>query len=198
MTGVGFRERLRSATADAHREMERHALVEEISSSLPSYYSFLDCLKGPWMFWECALAATPLIHMGGLKLVERFRGKLLLEDLRNLRSRLRGLVSDSEDELAFPSIEKLNLPRAAGVLYVLEGSRFGGRSILERLAPLGVTPDCAGSFFFGYGEKTASMWTGFLDWVDENVREADYDQSVEAALEVFGGFTDAWLEKSHD
>lgn len=198
MSESKFRERLRSATAEAHEEMERSAPMEEISSSLLGYYSFLQRLQSPWLEWEYALANTPLVHFGELRLMDRFRGKLLCDDLLNLRSRLRGMVGDSLTDFEPKSTERLNLPRAAGVLYVLEGARFGGRAILQRLAPLGVTPEKGGSFFQGYGNETGSMWASFLEWVEQHVPEADFDQSAEAAVDVFEAFTSAWLEPNYD
>jgi heme oxygenase len=62
---------------------------------------------------------------------------------------------------------------------VLEGATHGGQFISKHtLALLGVTPETAGRFFHGYGERTGAMWrtfgaalTGFATLRDSDSRQ---------------------------
>ncbi len=50
-----------------------------------------------------------------------------------------------------------------GVRYVLEGSALGGRVLLKRVAPLGLTEAAGARYFAGWGAATGAGWRAFGD-----------------------------------
>jgi len=71
-----------------------------------------------------------------------------------------------------------NLAEALGLLYVVEGSRLGGRIILRRLKALGVEVGEL-SFLDPYGADTGSMWKSLVSVIErEGARGPEYLESI--------------------
>jgi heme oxygenase len=82
------------------------------------------------------------------------------------RRRVPALREDLADDLADPAPAPLAVPDdvagSLGVLYVLEGSTLGARSLLPRLRRAGTIPGRVGHRYLeGYGDATAIRWHAF-------------------------------------
>ena len=95
----------------------------------------------------------------GLKLSERSRSALILDDLATLGWSSREVESIP---LCSELPETASLDQALGCLYVLEGSTLGG-SIICRAVQQRLGPSPGRSFFAGYGDRTGTMWNAFCD-----------------------------------
>jgi heme oxygenase (biliverdin-IX-beta and delta-forming) len=114
---------LRAGTADAHARVDALFAGFDLDSA-PGYAAMLAAHAGALLPIEAALDAG-----AGGRVIEdwptRRRAPLLLADLDDLGTRSQpGESPDLLDEA-----------QAAGALYVLEGSRFGGRIIARDLPP---------------------------------------------------------------
>jgi len=77
---------------------------------------------------------------------------------------------------AFPAPK--NHAEALGLLYVVEGSRLGGRIILRRLKSLGAEVGEL-SFLDPYGAETGSMWKSLVSVIErEGARGPDHLESI--------------------
>ena len=62
----------------------------------------------------------------------------------------------------------LDVARALGALYVIEGSTLGGRIIARHLHDaLGVTADAGARFYLSYGDQRGPRWTAFKQALDQ-------------------------------
>jgi heme oxygenase len=86
----------------------------------------------------------------------------------------------------------------AGCLYVLEGSRLGGRVIARFVEKhLGLTRPRGCSFFADEGQETTRRWMEVLSWLEGHAADAGVDprQIVSSAAETFGSL-ERWLSSS--
>lgn len=181
-----FLHSLRAATAEEHRKLEEVMSIEDEVACEESYRVLLKRMWEIWSPLEQLLAASSLADSETLQLHRRFRSPQLENDLRSLGQSL------PDSALAPPLAPSLESPptreSAAGILYVLEGSRFGGKVILKTLNTLGVSAEVGGSFFHGYGADTSAMWDRFVQWADEEIDETQLPESCRAAKTVFQMF----------
>lgn len=181
--------RLREATAHAHEAVDA-AFARYDLTDRDSYARFLSAHAAVMIPLEAALNAagaedvTPDWGM-------RKRGHLLLADLAALNAQpfLPQGVELSSDTLA-PDGSADTAPALAGVLYVAEGSRLGGR-FLARRVPAGFPKAYLDA------HQPAGNWAKLLASLDQIL----YDEprtatAIAAALEVFALFERAgrdWL-----
>ena len=108
-------------------------------------------------------------------LEERRKLQLINADLSFLNT------PKTEFKSPFALSEKISVPFAIGILYVVEGSSLGGRFILKNLqTALGFDHEGV-SYFNGYGNKTGSSWKHFL-----NVLTA-YEEQNNVGDEIISG-----------
>lgn len=164
---------LREATRNNHDE------VDALFSSLPlgrmdSYRRFLRAQARAHLAVESALDAA-----GAGDIItdwaERRRGDALIADLSDLREPV-------PSRLAAPAFGD----RAAvlGGVYVLEGSRLGGK-LLARMVPAEAPTR------FIAAPARAGSWRELLAMLDRMLRPDDLGAAVNSAREVFDRFADA-------
>jgi len=179
-------ERLKSGTAQQHREIE--ALIDPMKNfgSLDAYKDHLLKSRRFYLPFEGYLAVLDWSAVG-IDNVLRRKAPLIEQDLRVLGvDRLR---LDEAQPLA-----RANLHFALGCLYVLEGATLGGQFISRHLATLGIGPANGGLFFHGYGAKTGEMWKSFQTNATRFcVTEEQIDEAVSGAKSTFGRFRASML-----
>jgi heme oxygenase len=137
---------MREATHDLHRLLDKRLdVIAQLSDPLrratligryAALYLPSDDALMPWLK---EIADLDLGNRSRTPLLARFAGERVLP--------------------AFP--DPLDEAEALGMLYVLEGSTLGGRSILRALAERGIAdPDLA--FLDPYGAETGARWRTFL------------------------------------
>lgn len=176
-------ERLRQATKPVHAQLDHTVFpiirtvrsVEDYSRLLQIFYGFFkpmyDCLD---------------IYLQKDKLTDyhtRRKPERILEDLFVLT----GKHSDINLCIHVPVIT--NSAQAFGCMYVLEGSTMGGGILCKRIAEnLGFADRHSLSFFHGYGENNLSMWSLFLQAMENPANEESEEELIDAAIATFKSF----------
>ncbi|MEO5589159.1 MAG: biliverdin-producing heme oxygenase [Gemmatimonadaceae bacterium] len=173
---------VRSATAEAHAELEGTLPLMDLALTLSQYRAIVGRFLGFIEPLEESVWAVRGISATGLVEDQRRKAYLLRTDLGRLGLR------DAEIHAVprathLPRIE--SVPAAMGALYVTEGSTLGGQLIKRHLmTTLGVERDSGAAYFSGYGQLTGRRWKEFLAAL-ENIEQTDADKVVASAVETF-------------
>jgi heme oxygenase len=129
---------LRESTSDLHASLDSGPLFTKLFSHSPFFYPLiLHRWLGVWYRWERYLLQDPAIKAREPLVASRMRTPLLLSDVRDLRK--MGLVAPPlaahEKELVKGCVPHYSssLGTSLGILYVLEGSKLGGKFIAKQL-----------------------------------------------------------------
>jgi len=173
---INFLDQLRADTADSHKNLEKLPLSMSIMSptvSAEAYALYLNRMHDVVKNTEETI--FPLLQNIFPDLEERRKLQLINADLSFLNA------PKTEFKSPFTLSEKISVPFAIGILYVVEGSSLGGRFILKNLqTALGYDQEGV-SYFNGYGNKTGSSWKHFL-----NVLTA-YEEQNNVGDEIIAG-----------
>jgi heme oxygenase len=180
-------ERLRSATALLHMQVEQRIRIFDPDFNLASYIETLERFYGFWAPVEAKLLLIKGLMHPALGLQTRMKCNLLEADLRKLGSTATGPYC-----LDLPSID--TLLSGLGCLYVLEGSTLGARIISRRIqSHLQLSADSGAAFFNAYGEAAGRRWSEFRLFVTANVPFQQSEECLNAAVETFESLS-AWLK----
>lgn len=187
VTRAGPRELLRRETRPAHEALEARL---PIAGERPDEAVYEDHLK--FLLGFHAPVERALQHVAGLatrvpQLLLRYKTASLCADLGGRDSGVRAPIED---------VPRPRSPAAAfGVLYVLEGSTLGARSLLPRLRRCGAIPAGVGTRYFeAYGTRTGEMWRTFciaLDGLD-SLQANRALRAAEATFEALSAWRDRW------
>lgn len=177
---------LRAGTAEAHERVDKAFAAFDLTDR-DSYAAFLRAHAEVVLPIEDALAGARIVD----DWEERKRGHLLREDLAFLRKLVRaepveGQLSASGDPEGEPPFDKLggngDLATIAGALYVLEGSRLGGRFLVRQV------PHTFPRAYLG-ANQPAEKWRNLLDRFDTILYQpAELQSALAAAHDVFSAF----------
>jgi heme oxygenase len=148
--------RLRTATAGAHRRLERDLDLLATPFRQQRFTVLLGRFWGFHSVWERSLH-----QHGALRgvMVDRSRLNLIETDLRAL-----GMTQADIDALPL-CVDAADLAssseRALGSVYVIEGSTLGGRMISRSLHQAAWVPPRGLRSFDPYGSRTGVMWRRF-------------------------------------
>ena len=162
---------LKRATHEAHERLDAHFSAFDLARP-DDYRRFLTAHARAYLPAEDALANAPDDWLpSGWR--EGRRGAALKEDCAAL-----GIdVGPAHPPPTFDSKAEV-----AGMVYVLEGSRLGGR-VLSRL----VAPELPSAFLSSIAPK--GHWKNITNWLDRQiVTETELDAASRAATEMFGVF----------
>lgn len=179
---------LKTQTAERHRITEEILVPHLRKAATPdAYANILKTFYGFHSPVERSVAAVlPSSVLPDMNL--RLKSPALLRDIEALGHRTDDLPLATD----LPRTETTG--HALGILYVLEGSTLGGRSITQMLRSNGITRlDNSLNFFTVYGENTGSMWKTFLQAAEEHRNEVD--DMLHAANETFFLFQQ-WIEQT--
>jgi heme oxygenase (biliverdin-IX-beta and delta-forming) len=187
--------RLRAETRPLHARTERHIAPAERLRDVHAYARLLGSLYPIYGGIELRVAsfAEWRLLRPPLDVVRRQRAHLLAADLRALGA--DAIPCEAE---ALPEIQRF--AQAFGALYVIEGSRLGGR-ILARQVSAAVGESADGAQRFLRGDETAGagqLWKEFCSALSAYAASAGLgtrDAIIAGALDTFGCFDrqlDAW------
>ena len=170
------RERLRRATAGAHRVLE--AMLDDAGCfvSADGYRCYLGAVAPLYAALEAALDAADAAQLVPDWPRRRKLG-LILAGLRAAGGQASGGAASDRFRAA------VTAPWCAGdvlgALYVLEGATRGGAVLAHRMRDLGISPPPGAACFLDpYGTERGAMWRAFLGWLEA----ADLTCAEEAAL----------------
>ena len=195
LASEGFMKRLKTETQPQHQSLERTELSRRVMSPMLSRENYLEILYafyGAFTPLESQVQATLTARYPTLKFVPR--GPLVVDDIRQLSGTFNPVEFPAEksDE----SKETLTLPEALGVMYVLEGSKLGGKIISRQLEKsMGVLPTLGGSFFAaGAIEDWKNFQSACENYVAQHPDKAD--TIIESAKATFR-WIEACFQKNH-
>lgn len=184
---------LRSATKELHHRLDHHPLLAPLVSMDIRLEQYVAALSGLFRLikpLEEALADYIARHHPGYDYQRRRRADCLASDIVQLGCALPEAFSQ------VPTIR--NDAELVGNLYVLEGSTLGGRVIYRQLQnSLGLDRNRAGSFFYGHGEQSDTMWREFWDFAEPLCPAGNYAVAQQAACQLFTCYLDALEEHCH-
>jgi heme oxygenase len=173
---VSIRQRLRTATADAHARIDKCFGLLDLTEA-GDYRRFLEVSASALLPLEAALTEVEAERILP-DWAARMRTRAILADL----AKLHGLAKPVR--VTKPS----DLGAMLGTLYVLEGSRLGARvltGIVERSPDQDVR---AATAYLRHGEQLR-LWPSFLTRLEHFAARLKSDESaIEGALAAFDAF----------
>jgi heme oxygenase len=178
---IDFLDNLKDQTAGAHKKLENLPVSKSILSpdmKIGDYCHYLSLMYDVHQSTQDVV--FPLLEDIIFDLEERAKTNLIQHDLSFLN------FNKNETTAVFEN-QKMSIPFALGILYVIEGSTLGGRYILKNIETIhGLDQQKGISYFTGYGNKTGSYWKNFLNTlVNYQQKNKCEDEIVEGAVYAF-------------
>jgi heme oxygenase len=143
---------VRSLPAKLHCAVERTLALPECIQTMADYRRWLIRFFGIYQPLELLLNGFAGWTAAGIRFDQLGHTEALLKDLKAMACDPDSIELASAE--ALPMVETFG--QAFGALYVLEGSKLGGRYILKDLSNrLGSEIEGMNAFFTGYGADTA-------------------------------------------
>jgi len=166
-------ERLRAETAEAHEDLDRRHEGGQFVR-MEDYGRFLEAQARIFPAAEDHLAASAEFRTLS-DWSERLRAQALMSDLK-------ALGRPDPTPIAFRFHDRPGV--AAGIAYVLEGSRLGGKLIARKLEQAGLG-DAPVAFLTQGADRR--FWPSFTRWLES--READETYAEDAAAAARATFS---------
>jgi heme oxygenase len=173
----GLRERLRDATAVAHRELDAQLSSFDLTV-LSGYRRFLQASAGALLPLEHALVDAGVARMFP-DWAERARSAAIAFDLERLGRSAHAAVS----------VAPLTPSGMLGTMYVLEGSRLGAKFLLKAVADAADPRIGEATAYLSHGTGQR-LWQSFLSRLQDE-EGCDEDEAIEAACAAFAAFEQA-------
>jgi heme oxygenase len=185
-----IRERIKSETAQAHRDTESVSYGKEIMSGELSLSQYKELVLKNYIaneIWERTWEKLPFEVPANVDLKTRSKRALLKKDLE-----LLGLKEPAlPDHIRF---DVSSFPAFLGTMYVFEGSMLGAAIIHKQLEKNEYLQDLDGFHFYsGYGRETGTMWKSFLAVLTIITNPKEEDAAVDAANKAFEAVHQAFV-----
>ena len=179
-------ERLRSGTAEQHRDLESTVDISRRIADRDSYRKLLAQFYGFYRPVELRLGGSTAAGRNEAMLGRFEKSRWLAEDLAHL-----GIehVAQLPQCTALPPVD--TWPRALGTMYVLEGSTLGGRHI-SALLDQSSGAALPRRFFTSYDADVGMMWRSFCAVLDEISSPDEHEAAAENARATFESMR-VWL-----
>jgi heme oxygenase len=186
--------RLKAETRPEHVALESSLSLTGNHLTLEGYRQRLGQFLGLYEPLEQALAAIDGWGEHGIDLGPRLKASRLEADLLALGERRPERLPRCPAPVTLT-----DLTAGFGCLYVVEGASLGGQIITRQLRDaFGITPDNGGSFFHGYGERTAAMWRCFRCALLEFATTSGVEDGIVASAMATFRLIRQWCEGSHE
>ncbi|XSG81094.1 MAG: biliverdin-producing heme oxygenase [Methyloligella sp. ZOD6] len=170
-------KRLKSATQDAHHQLDRAIMEAALFSSRDRYVLFLE-IQHRFHRDIDALYRHESLRQWLPDLAQRQRLSTVEQDMRDL-----GLAALTVEPLFGDGID---FPAALGWLYVAEGSKLGAAFLLKAAARIGLGEDFGARHLAGAPEGRGLSWRRFIDALDSvPLHPGEEKKLIEAALSAF-------------
>ncbi|WP_424631327.1 biliverdin-producing heme oxygenase [Bradyrhizobium sp. SYSU BS000235] len=173
---VDLRVRLKEATAEAHRQLDRSLLAFDLRT-VAGYRRFLEANAGALLPLEAALVESGVDEIVA-DWSRRSRTDAILDDLTRIDGKLH----------LMPAPASLSHSRLLGVMYVLEGSRLGARFLLKLVARSADPAMTGATAYLSHG-SAEPLWERFLLLLAHEAPRVEEEEVVAGARTAFGLFS---------
>jgi heme oxygenase len=172
-----FQRSIKEETAELHAMLEALPLLTAIISpgvTAHKYCCYLALMKKIAEAYETQmLPLLPGIISGPAPAASSQQIEM---DLLHIDHALAHEIAIRDFEIPF---HKLQVPFALGFMYVMEGSKLGGRVIFTHIhRSLGYTESSGAGYLAGYGADTSGHWKKFLLSLSRYAVENDCEEEV--------------------
>jgi heme oxygenase len=179
-----FLQSLKTGTSHQHRLLESNSLLSSLVSpgvNLGHYVRYLLLMQAVMIRYEAMPTSWRRILPGWRA---PSMSAAIVQDLAVLKQRSYSAGSPPPFEIDLDDTSHGSL---IGFIYVMEGSKLGGRVIAKHLVKhLGPTVSEALGFLAGYGTDTGREWKDFLTQFADAVVENKLEQeTIEGATSAF-------------
>lgn len=186
-----IRERIKSETAEQHRNVESVGYSAQIISgrlTKGDYKNLISTNLALNKAFEKQWSSLSFDVPTSLALEHRRKTAALEKDAKQL-----GIETDVNTDIIFPvdSFEQF-----MGALYVFEGSTLGGAIIAKQLAKNETLSGLDFNFYNCYGPMIGKLWKDFLDHLTQITDEERVNEAITAAQETFDLTYDAFKRVS--
>jgi heme oxygenase len=178
-------EYLRRETSAAHDSVEEAIPLMRPHLTIKEYTACLRRMHGIVTTWEQVAIDSSAGWLREL-VIKRQRAHLLTQDLRFFGS----LETDGERPVLPRMNDQVSL---LGTMYVMEGSKLGGKFIARHVREtLGMGSGAGSAFFRDGGRQTGLLWKEFCDVLRTRVPDRESEQVIQSAQEMFNVFR-SWM-----
>lgn len=183
---------LRAATALQHKRLEARLPFFTADFTVANYKKLLAAYYGFYQSMEAQVTAVSDLLPTTLDWSRRQnKSNILRQDLLELGFSPAELA-DLPVWQAVPVID--SMPKALGMLYVIEGATLGGQVLKRRMAEkLGIDAFSGGAFLDVYGADTGRLWRSFMQCLAAVETPDDCEHAALGATQMFACF-ETWLE----
>lgn len=119
-------------------------------------------------------------------LSDKYADKLQLSNRKKLPLIEKDLESLSlENKTITHKLQFDNEHEALGAMYVIEGSTLGGNVIAKQLSKTEGFDEVTFNFFGCYQDNTGPMWKNFIEVLDTEVDEENYNEVLSGAKKLY-------------
>lgn len=173
-----FLNDLRTATAEAHKNVERLPISAIMVSDTIEISEYANYLNQMYTIISSTEDTIFRIVADAIPDIESRRKLAMIEkDLNFINAPIQKKESIFDDtySVAF----------ALGILYVVEGSSLGGRFLMKNINAV-LADRATTNYFAGYGKHTGSSWKQFLDYLNDYVDRKDCaEETISGAIYGF-------------
>lgn len=174
---------LKKATEELHRSVEATPISGAMMSPALTADTYAEYLHKSFLVQSAVEKCVFPAVISVVKDVNaRMKTPFILDDLMHLDKK-----HTPDDALLLDGDYRNSLPFNLGMMYVTEGSVFGGQYILKNVKKT-LGEQAPGAFLNVYGERTGSTWKAFLEALNGFATTATEDQQhdiIEGALYAF-------------
>ena len=155
-----FIQNLRTSTADCHKQLELNSLSLALLSDNVNENIYCTYLTQLYSFVKgFEKYVYPILSNHFLNINDRKKAFFIEEDLKanHISIHMHTVLEET-----FFGDRYTDVYKAAGALYVLEGSTLGGQIIVKHLQKTLPPGFVNTTYFSGYQQRTGSMWKEFL------------------------------------
>lgn len=173
---ASFIHKIKKSTADLHLRLESQALLHAImtpSVTHLQYYYYLILMKNIEEVYEKKIVRQ-LAAFADFE--QRKASQLITDDLSNI-----GIVAPQPVALEDYTIpgEEISTAFSLGFMYVMHGSKLGGKVIYKHIhRTLGYSENCGAKFIADYGNNTFGLWKEFLFKFSTHVTQNECEEEA--------------------
>lgn len=166
----GLREKLKTATAAAHRALDSHFGTFDLTS-IAGYRRFLEANAAALLPLEASLERSGIVDLFA-DWPQRSRGAAMAADL--------DCIGGAANPL--PPMAAMSRKEMLGAMYVLEGSRLGAKYLLRAVAG-GQQPQIAAATHYLQHGNGLPLWQTFLDALEREPVTPDGEVEITASAQ---------------